>query len=176
VQRDHKRLPNTPDAPDVQSTPKGSISETILDAGARLEGRLSSQGHVRIEGTVAGDVSARGRVSVTEQASVEGDVVGDVVTVAGYVRGNIIARGVAVLRTGRVLGALRLERLATEEGCFLQGNTTMEERVDIAAAIEEQADAKLMAQPVEDEAEEEAGPDLDEDTLRLWSHRTYRPK
>jgi cytoskeletal protein CcmA (bactofilin family) len=152
------------------------MSETILGAGTRLEGKLSSQGHVRIEGMVAGDVLAQGRVAVTEQASVEGDVFGEVVTVAGYVRGNIVARGVAVTRTGRVLGALRLERLATEEGCFLQGNATMEERVDVAAAIEEQVEATSTAQPVEDGVEEEAGPDLDADTLRVWSHRTYRSK
>lgn len=176
MQRDAKRSPNIPIAPEASPTPKGPLSETILGAGTRLEGKLSSQGHVRIQGTVAGDVCARGRVAVTEQASVEGDVIGEVVTVSGYVRGNIIARGVAVLRTGRVLGALRLERLATEEGCFLQGDTTMEERVDIAAAIEEQAEAKATAQPADDQVEEEAGPDVDADKLRMWSHRTYRPK
>ncbi|MBM2844309.1 MAG: hypothetical protein HW404_2146, partial [Anaerolineales bacterium] len=53
------------------------------------------------------------------------------VVVAGSVRGDITAQRVEITRTGRVLGDVVTESFSTEEGAFLRGQITMEERVDL---------------------------------------------
>lgn len=174
---------STPDAsapPDAPPTHKRPISDSVLGAGARLEGKLDCQGNIRIDGTFVGDIAAQGRVALTDQAVVEGDIIGEAILVGGFVRGDITARSVSLLRTGRVIGDLRLERLATEEGSFLQGNITMEEKLDIAAALSEHAARKPAPR-----ADESAGVENSPSTVepqselepdRTWGHRTYRPR
>ncbi len=106
--------------------------DSVLGANTHLTGTLRAEGNVRIDGTFIGNVSTQGRILIGEQGQLEGDLVGDAVDVAGVVKGDIIARKVSVMRTGRVWGDLCLEKLMTEEGAFVQGLVTMEESVNIA--------------------------------------------
>lgn len=159
-------------APQPAPLSKGPTSDTILGVGTQLKGDLTASGHVRIEGTLVGDVTAQGRVALGEKATVEGDITGEAVIVSGVVRGDIVARSVSVLHTGRVWGDLRLERLATEEGGFMQGMVTMEERLDIAAFITQRDEQQAAAA---DEASEEVEPlDIDEESLPITARRSYR--
>jgi cytoskeletal protein CcmA (bactofilin family) len=54
----------------------------------------------------------------------------------------MIARRISVMRTGRVWGDLQLEKLATEEGCFVQGKVTMQETVDLNAYLPAKSQSK----------------------------------
>ncbi|GEM_PF-391296 len=144
-----------PKAPLIATSVPPTTSETILGVGTHLQGHLTGPGHVRIEGTFTGDVAVQGKVAVGEQAKLEGNLIGESVTVSGVVRGDVVARKISVLRTGRVWGDLRTEQLATEEGGFIQGQVTMEERVDVAAALAENASWGAFAQT---EAGGEEGP------------------
>jgi cytoskeletal protein CcmA (bactofilin family) len=139
-------------APQPQPAPVPAVSETMLGTNTHFEGTLKSAGNVRVDGTFMGDITARGRVLIGEAANVEGDIIGEAVAVGGIVRGDITARKISVLRTGRVWGNLVSEALATEEGAFIQGQITMEERLDMeerlppsaeATDLEEQASAEL---------------------------------
>jgi cytoskeletal protein CcmA (bactofilin family) len=46
------------------------------------------------------------------------------------VRGDITAQRVEIMRTGRVWGNVVTAAFSTEEGAFLRGQITMEEKVD----------------------------------------------
>lgn len=105
--------------------------DTVLGDKTHFEGTLKSRGNVRVEGTFLGDITARGRIRVGEEAKVEGDLTGEAVSVSGIVRGNITARKACVSQTGRVWGDLTIQTLATEEGGFIQGLIRMEEKIDI---------------------------------------------
>ncbi len=135
------------------------VSQTVLGAGTQFEGSLRAEGHVRIDGSFVGDISTRGRILVGEQAKVDGDLVGEAVDIAGMVKGDIIARRVGVMRTGRVVGDLHLEKLSTEEGGFIQGLVRMEEKVNIADFLPgktrqtEEPEAKAEPAPTEPEPE-----------------------
>jgi cytoskeletal protein CcmA (bactofilin family) len=108
------------------------VSQSVLAVGTRFEGTLRADGHVRVDGIFIGNISARGRIAVGEHGKVEGDLVGEAVDVAGTVKGDVVARRISVMRTGRILGDLRLEKLLTEEGGFIQGLVRMEEKVNMA--------------------------------------------
>ena len=113
-------------------------THTILAANTHFTGTLKAQGNVHLEDIFTGDISARGRVTVGKNATLDGSLICAEVVIAGLVRGNVAARTVSVLSTGRVLGDLRIEKLLTEEGAYLQGLITLEEDLD-PSAVEAEA-------------------------------------
>ncbi|MBN1426996.1 MAG: polymer-forming cytoskeletal protein [Anaerolineae bacterium] len=115
----------------TKSAPVAPVIDTVLGTGARFEGNLKTEGNVRIHGTFVGNITSQAKVAVGEHGKLEGDLTGEAADIGGQVRGNILARRVAVARTGRIGGDLRLEKLVTEEGAFIQGVVTMEEKVEL---------------------------------------------
>lgn len=128
---------------------------SVLGANTRFEGTLKAEGNIRIEGTFIGDISTKGRIVIGEQGRVDGNLIGESVETAGMVNGDVVARKVSVMRTGRILGDLRLEKMATEEGGFIQGLVTMEEAVDIAKYLPANKEPESIEEKVAPEAVKE---------------------
>src|SRR2546427_12073164 len=63
-------------------------SLSIIGTGLRVEGDLSSDGVVKVEGTVVGTVRATRQVLVAKGGVVEGDVVTDEAIIGGEGRGG----------------------------------------------------------------------------------------
>jgi cytoskeletal protein CcmA (bactofilin family) len=126
------------------------LTGTVIGSKAKLEGNLTTEGDVRIDGIFTGDVTARGHVAIGESGDLKGDLIGGVVRVAGLVRGDVVARKVAILKTGRVHGNLVVESLVTEEGGFIQGQIRMEEAVDLSEHFSEPS-AEADAAPLTEE-------------------------
>jgi len=53
------------------------------------------------------------------------------VIVAGMVKGNIQAEKLEIRSTGRVWGDVQVVAFSTEEGSFLRGQVTMEDRIEL---------------------------------------------
>jgi cytoskeletal protein CcmA (bactofilin family) len=141
-----KELFRPPSSP-TPSSPR-PVTGTVIGPKAKLEGILKTEGDLRLDGVFTGDISARGQVTIGESGDLKGELIGGVVRVAGTVRGDITARKVAILGTGRVYGDLLAESLITEEGGFMQGQIRMEEVVDLSERFPEpsgEADAASLA-------------------------------
>lgn len=105
--------------------------DSVIGAGLALKGTLTGTGGIRIEGAFEGDVELLGLVVVGEQGRVTcRHLKAGTVVVAGSVRGDITAQRVEIMRTGRVWGNVVTAAFSTEEGAFLRGQITMEEKVD----------------------------------------------
>jgi cytoskeletal protein CcmA (bactofilin family) len=105
---------------------------SVIGSGVVWKGRLSGKGGVRIEGALDGDVKLQGLLVVGESGRVTCDELrATVVIVAGAVRGDIVAEKLEIRSTGRVWGNVVTEAFSTEEGAFLRGQVTMEEKVEI---------------------------------------------
>ncbi|MCA9894401.1 MAG: polymer-forming cytoskeletal protein [Anaerolineae bacterium] len=99
--------------------------ESVLGASADLEGRLSSKGNLRLDGTFTGTLEIEGNVLVGETAIINADIEARNISIAGAVRGNVTGNKVQLLRTGRIWGDIRATALTTEEGAFIDGRITM---------------------------------------------------
>jgi cytoskeletal protein CcmA (bactofilin family) len=137
------------------AAPALPTKDTVLGTGAHLEGNLKTPGNVRVHGTFVGDITAQGKITIGEQGKLEGDLTGEAVDVAGQMHGNILARMVAVARTGQVRGDLRLEKLQTEEGAFVQGLVTMEEKITLPGGPEPEKPAIEAETAIEPDAKAE---------------------
>ena len=65
---------------------------TIISNGVKIEGKVSSTGNIRVDGSLLGDLNSRGNVTVGEQADIKGEIVANVVTIGGKVVGTINAK------------------------------------------------------------------------------------
>lgn len=116
-------------------TPSAAVERvtTVLGPGISWKGDLRGKGGVRIEGALEGEIAVRGMVIVGETGRVTCEVVkADSVIVAGAVNGKIQAVKLEIRSTGRVYGDVTVQSFATEEGAYLRGQVTMEDRVDLS--------------------------------------------
>jgi cytoskeletal protein CcmA (bactofilin family) len=123
----------------VPISPTTPITEritSVLSSGINWRGQLGGAGGVRIEGTFEGDIALRGLLVVGETGRVTCQTLrANTIIVAGAVKGDILAERLEIRSTGRVWGNVTTASFATEEGAFLRGQITMEEKVDIGLAV-----------------------------------------
>ena len=121
---------------------------TVLGPGINWRGNLRGSGGVRIEGAYEGEIAIRGMVVVGETGRVSCETLrANTVMVAGAVRGNVVAEKLEIRATGRVYGDVTTQSFATEEGAFLRGTVTMEEKVDLSDLPEPPAEAAIENEP-----------------------------
>ena len=119
--RINKTTPATPATP-----PEAVIS--IIGAGMTLTGDCETDGALRIEGTVKGDVRAGKAVVIGKEGLVDGNIYTQDAVIAGGVLGSVHAESrLEVQSTGRVSGEIDARRMQLEEGASLQGQVSVGE-------------------------------------------------
>jgi cytoskeletal protein CcmA (bactofilin family) len=117
---------------------------SIISANLKIVGNLVSDGDVQVDGLIEGDVNSRS-LTVSENASIHGQVEADTVRIHGTVHGQIKAINVAMGPTARVVGDVIHTNLVIESGAFLEGHCKrLDERVE-AAVIEEDDESQVAA-------------------------------
>jgi cytoskeletal protein CcmA (bactofilin family) len=120
-----------PSTTNLSTTPVERVT-TVLGPNINWKGDLRGKGGVRIEGTLEGEIEVRGMVIIGETGRVTCEhVKADTVIVAGAVNGQITSEKLEIRSTGRVFGDVTTKSFSTEEGAFLRGKITMEDKVDL---------------------------------------------
>jgi cytoskeletal protein CcmA (bactofilin family) len=105
----------------------GQDDVTIISAGVMLEGKLNSNGNIRIDGQVNGNVFAKGNVTVGSKGDVNGEIKAGIISLGGKVNGSLIAgEKVTLESTSSLTGDLVSKILVIEEGAFFNGSCKME--------------------------------------------------
>jgi cytoskeletal protein CcmA (bactofilin family) len=114
--------------------------ENVLGKSCRVQGDLKAEGAFRIDGVVDGSVESVGPVIIGESGTVNGDVRGREVVVAGHVRGNVTASGhLDIVASGRIEGDIDASSVRIETGGVFRGTSRMGDRT----AEDEAASARL---------------------------------
>ncbi|OGO26746.1 MAG: hypothetical protein A2136_08580 [Chloroflexi bacterium RBG_16_54_11] len=131
-----KKLAAPPTVPAPAPSPAAIDRITsVLSVGINWNGNLGGSGGVRIEGTFEGDIAMRGLLVVGETGRVTCQCMrANTVIVAGAVKGDITAERLEIRSTGKVWGNVVTVSFSTEEGAFLRGQITMEDKVDIGVS------------------------------------------
>lgn len=131
-----KRSDPNPTVPAPQpSTAALDRITSVLSAGINWKGNIGGSGGVRIEGTFEGDIAMRGLLVVGETGRVTCQTLqANTVIIAGAVKGDITSERLEIRSTGKVWGNVVTVSFSTEEGAFLRGQITMEEKVEIEAS------------------------------------------
>jgi len=98
-----------------------NVGPSILGQDIAINGSVSAEGEIQLDGAVDGDVRA-GSLTIGEQAVVKGEIEAESVVVRGQVSGSIKARHVQLAATSRVEGDILHTSLAIESGAYFEGH------------------------------------------------------
>ncbi len=103
---------------------EGALS--LIGANTSVEGKLTTEGSIRIDGKLVGDVIAKANVAVGLTGTVEGSITGKNIALAGRVKGHVMAVEKLILESKAVMrGDIRAVKLVVDEGATFDGNCGM---------------------------------------------------
>lgn len=99
---------------------------TRIEPGCEIDGTLSLEGPLVIEGEFRGSIRCRDDVNVLRSGTVEARIEARTVTIEGAVVGDVTAsREIVIAGSGRLHGAVETPSFVIERGAFFQGPTRM---------------------------------------------------
>lgn len=116
---------------------QASGAGTVVGSNVKLQGILKDTESIIIHGQLDGEIGSNESIMIAEHALVKGPVTGDVVTIAGNVKGAVEAKSkLEILPTGRVTGSIMAKELIIQSGAIFNGKITMPEDKNAADAKE----------------------------------------
>jgi cytoskeletal protein CcmA (bactofilin family) len=111
--------------------------ETVIGTNTRFVGTLTSDGNIRIDGSVEGDVEVLGNLIVGESGRVIATIKAQNVHVSGAVKGEITAvEQLEISPTGKVWGDIITAALHIEPGGLFRGQSSMTTTIDEPLLLE----------------------------------------
>ena len=103
------------------------MASTVIGAGITVEGEVTTDEDVVVQGTLRGKLTAKDAVTVEHGGTVEADIAGGPVQVAGNVTGNINSGDRVDLQSGsKVVGNVKASRITIADGAQFKGNVDMD--------------------------------------------------
>jgi cytoskeletal protein CcmA (bactofilin family) len=99
---------------------------SVIGPGTVVTGNIKTDGSIRVDGKIVGNLVAQSDAAVGLNGVVEGSVDARNITVAGKVLGTLTAVQKLVLESRSVLkGDLRSSKLVVDEGAVFDGRSSM---------------------------------------------------
>ncbi|GHU01305.1 hypothetical protein FACS1894186_3760 [Alphaproteobacteria bacterium] len=94
---------------------------SIIASGVVVDGNVSSDGEIRVDGKINGNITCKILVVGTNGA-IDGDVSAETAKIHGILNGKLVARSVVFGSTARMKGDVEHELLAIEPGAYVEGH------------------------------------------------------
>ena len=117
----------------------------LISNGTDITGDIRSNGDIRIDGSLKGNLNTKGKVVIGPTGKVNGEVICKNSEVSGIVEGKIIVGQLLNLKaSSKILGDIATSKLSIEPGALFSGNCKMSdvENDGGAAAIKEKESEK----------------------------------
>ena len=97
-----------------------------LGAGTKINGKLHFEGQATIEGEVEGEIVAQAHIVVGQQAIIKGKMSAQSILVQGKVMADVVAeKKLEIQPPGSVLGDVTTQSLVIGDGAILEGHISM---------------------------------------------------
>jgi cytoskeletal protein CcmA (bactofilin family) len=94
----------------------------LIGTGTSINGDITSNGDIRIDGILNGNLTTKGKLVVGETGKITGDISCKNADVFGYVEGMLTVSDLLSLKaTSTVSGEMNIGRIAIEPGCKFNG-------------------------------------------------------
>lgn len=102
----------------------------LISNGTDITGDLKSTGDIRIDGTLSGNLSTKGKVVIGPTGKVKGEIICKNSEVSGSIEGKINVSQLLILKaSSKILGDIATSKLSIEPGAIFSGNCKMSENV-----------------------------------------------
>ncbi len=97
-----------------------------IGSGTTIEGNIKTEGDIRIDGKIIGNIFSKGRLVSGPGSSIAGDIVCTNGNIDGQVKGNIqVSETLKVTKTAHIDGNITSKKLIVDEGAVIQAKITM---------------------------------------------------
>lgn len=100
---------------------RGAAGEAVIGRTTRVHGRVSGDGDLIVEGSVQGDITLRGDLTVADGARTVSNVDAGAVTVRGELEGDVRATGLVRIESGAKVRGDVFGEVAIEDGAEFAG-------------------------------------------------------
>ena len=103
------------------------MANTVIGSSITIEGEISSDEALVVQGTVKGKINLGDSMFVENSANVEADIEAESVEVSGTVTGNITAGSrVEIKADGKMVGDVKSPRILIADGALFKGSIDMD--------------------------------------------------
>ena len=112
--------------------------DVIMGSNTKINGNIDSEGSIRIDGNLNGDITASGDVIIGPNAEINGNINSNNIDISGLVNGNINALNtLKIYESGRLNGDFECSNFHISDGGFFSGNCIVKGNTDKAKDSEE---------------------------------------
>jgi cytoskeletal protein CcmA (bactofilin family) len=98
----------------------------LISNGTDITGDIKSNGDIRIDGSLTGNLSTKGKVVLGPTGNIKGEIICKNSEVSGIIEGKIIVGQLLNLKaSSKILGDIVTSKLAIEPGARFTGNCNM---------------------------------------------------
>jgi cytoskeletal protein CcmA (bactofilin family) len=116
-----------------------SAGNTLIGAGTTIKGDLISNGDVRIDGTLIGNISGSAKVLIGQEGVVQGDIEGQQADIQGKVTGKLHIRELLNLRgDAHIRGNIHAGKLQIEPSVTFNGQCHMGKEASVVEMASEE--------------------------------------
>jgi cytoskeletal protein CcmA (bactofilin family) len=118
-------------------------SHNTITTGTEIVGDVNSNGDIRLDGVLTGNITSKGKLVIGESGKVSGIINCKNSDIFGIVDGKIfVSELLSIKSTAQVVGDIVTSRLAIEPGCNFSGTCKMgdENRRSDSGETEEKSD------------------------------------
>ena len=115
-----------------------STTINLISNGTEITGDIRSQGDIRIDGMLIGNLNTKGKVVIGNTGKVKGEVICKNSEVSGEIEGKINVSQLLTLKISSAInGDIITNKLSIEPGARFTGNCNMSEGNEQGAATEQ---------------------------------------
>lgn len=109
-----------------KSTGADSSTINLIGGGTSIVGDITSNGDVRIDGTLKGNISISGKLVIGQSGQIEGNVTCQNADVSGEIQGSVnVSELLALKSTAKILGDIVTGKISIEPNATFTGTCNM---------------------------------------------------
>ena len=114
----------------TDSSDYGSSSQSFFGKTMRIEGEVTSDEDLTIEGKIKGQLKVSKTLTIGKEGYVEGDISANVVHISGEAEGHLSASQKLVITSeGKYTGNISSDTIKVAEGAQIKGTINTEEKI-----------------------------------------------
>ncbi len=101
-------------------------SVNLIGAGTIIEGDITTNGDMRIDGSLTGSINVKGKLVVGASGSIEGEIICQNADVSGTIKGKIgVSELLSLKASSKLSGDIITNKIAIEPGATFSGSCSM---------------------------------------------------
>ena len=101
-------------------------SVNLIGAGTMIEGDITTNGDISIDGALTGSINVKGKLVVGVSGTVEGEIICQNADVSGTIKGKIgVAELLSLKASSKLTGDIITNKIAVEPGATFSGSCSM---------------------------------------------------